>query len=260
MESKPAPFASRIDKDAVHNLKKRTLPAPIDALNLVDLADKASYRWYGLLLSPLVLLLGGRPVWVGVHQRSLLGEKQADEIVIVRYPNHHTLLDIMNSTYYRFVNRFRERGVRYFQFSITYRHAGEKEMKRSGLRLVAHFNNKSDTGDETFNEVKTTLERGPARLIYASREVTPMDIFRPLEATDPNPVEYRETAIFSIEDMESVVAYVDETAQQALEAATDGISVQIYRGLGTLEAALGHNESPSAGSGQQAKQDKSFGG
>ena len=236
MEKKPATFASRIDKDAVRALKSRPLPAPIDALNLVDLGEDTSYRWYGLLLSPLVVLLGGRPVWVGVHQRSLLGEKQADEIVIVRYPNHRTLLDIMNSPYYRLVNRFRERGVRYFRFSITHRHAGEKKMGRRGLRLVAHFNSKSDTAEKAFAEVRTILERGPARLLYASREVAPLDIFRSLQPTDPNPVKYRETAIFSIEDMESAAAHVDETAQHALEAATDGVSLQIYRGLGTLEA------------------------
>lgn len=236
MENKPASFASRIDKQAVRDLKNRVLPAPLDALNLVDLADDASYRWYGMLLSPLVLALGGRPVWVGVHQRSLLGEKQADEIVIVRYPNHRILLDIMNSPYYRFVNRFRERGIRYFRFSITHRHAGEKKMERRGLRLVAHFNGKSDTGEKAFADVRSVLERGPARLLYASREAAPLDIFRSLEPTDPHPVEYRETAIFSIEDMESAAAHVDETAQHALEAATDGVSLQIYRGLGTLEA------------------------
>jgi len=236
MESKPAAFASRIDKDAVRNLKNRPLPAPIDALNLVDLSSEASYRWYGLLLSPLVLLLGGWPVWAGVHQRSLLGEKQADEIVIVRYPSHRTLLNIMNSPYYRLVNRIRERGVSYLRFSITYRHAGEKTMERRGLYLVAHFNDKSDTGNETFNKVRTILEHEPVRLLYASREVAPLDIFRSLEPTDPNPVEYRETAIFSIDDVESAAAQVDENVQHALEAATDGISIQIYRGLGTLEA------------------------
>jgi uncharacterized protein (DUF1330 family) len=236
MESKPAAFASRIDKDAVRNLKNRPLPAPIDALNLVDLSGEASYRWYGLLLSPLVLLLGGWPVWAGVHQRSLLGEKQADEIVIVRYPSHRTLLNIMNSPYYRLVNRLRERGVSYLRFSMTHRYAGEKRMERRGLYLVAHFNGKSDTGDEAFNEVKTILERGSVRLIYASREVVPLDIFRSLEPTDLNPVEYRETAIFSMDDMASVVAQVDAKAQRALQAATDGISLQVYRGLGTLEA------------------------
>ena len=246
VETKPASFASRIDKDAVRNLKNRPLPAPIDALNLVDLGEDISYRWYGLLLSPLVLLLGGRPVWVGTHQRSLLGEKQADEIVVVRYPNHRILLNIMNSPYYRLVNRFRERGVRYFRFSITYRHAGEKRMKRSGLRLVVHFNSKSDTAEKVFDEVITILERGPARLIYASREMATLDIFRSLEPTDPNPVKYRQTAIFSIEDLESAVAQLDEKAQQALEAATDGISLQIYRGLGTLEAILGRTEAKAA--------------
>jgi uncharacterized protein (DUF1330 family) len=239
MEIKPASFASRIDKQAVRDLKRQPLPSPIDALNLVDLGEDTSYRWYGLLLSPLVLLLGGRPVWVGVHQLSLLGEKQADEIVIVRYPNHRTLLDIMNSPYYRLVNRFRERGVRYFRFSVTHRHVGEKRMERRGLRLVAHFNSRSDTGEKALAEVRSILERDPVRLLYASREVAPLDIFRSLQPTDPNPVKYRETAIFSIDGMESAAAHVGEAARHALEAATDGVSLQIYRGLGTLEAILG---------------------
>ena len=236
MESKPASFASRIDKDAVRNLKAQPLAAPIDALNLVDLSDEASYRWYGLLLSPLVLLLGGWPVWAGIHQRSLLGEKQADEIVIVRYPSHHTLLNIMNSPYYRLMNRLRERGVSYLRFSITHRYAGDKRMERRGLYLVAHFNGKNDTSEKAFDEVRTILEHRSVRLIYASREVAPLNVFRSLEPTDPNPVEYRETAIFSIEDVEPAAIQLDETARHALQTATDGISIQIYRGLGTMEA------------------------
>jgi uncharacterized protein (DUF1330 family) len=239
MGVKPATFASRIDKEAVRDLKSQSLPVPIDALNLVDLAGDTSYRWYGLLLSPLVLALGGRPVWVGVHQRSLIGEKQADEIVIVRYPSHRTLLNIMDSPYYRLVNRFREKGVRHFQFSITHRHAGEKKMKRSGLRLVAHFNGKTVSGEEIFTEVKSILERGPGQLLYASREVAPLDIFHSLEPTDPNPAKYKETAIFSIDDIETVVAHLDDTARNALGAATGGVSLQVYRGLGTMGAILG---------------------
>lgn len=236
MGGKTAAFASRIDREAVRRLKCQPLPDPIDALNLVDLADDTSYRWYGLLLVPLVVALGGRPVWAGVHHSSLYGHKQADEMVIVRYPGHRTLLDIMNSRYYRLVNRLRERGVCRFQFSITYRHAGEKKMKRSGLRLVAHFNGKNDTEDKTFAKVASILEHGAIRLVYASREVAPLDIFHSLEPTDPNPVKYKETAIFSIDDVEAVVAHLDETARNALGAATDGVSLQVYRGLGTLEA------------------------
>jgi hypothetical protein len=129
---------------------------------------------------------------------------------------------------------------------MTHRYAGEKRIERRGLYLVAHFNSKRDAGENAFAEVRSTLERGPVRLLYASREVAPLEIFRSPQPTDPNPVEYRETAIFSIDDMESAAAHVDETAQHALEAATDGVSLQIYRGLGTLEAILGRTESASA--------------
>ncbi len=77
-------FRERIDRERARELMRRELPAPIDALNLVTFADEVSYRWYGLLLLPRLAPQGARPVWVATHERSIVGSKNADEIVIVK--------------------------------------------------------------------------------------------------------------------------------------------------------------------------------
>ena len=236
MKTKKTSLAARIDEQAMEALLNQGVSGPVDALNLVNFADERSYRWYGLLLAPVMLALGARPVWVAVHQQVLLGDKRADEIVIVRYPSHRTVLRIITTPYYAAVNRLRERGVRRLEFSLTTRHYGTGAIERRGAHLVAHFNPRADTGDSAFDSVRSILESDTARLVYASREAMPMDIFLRLEPSDPNPTKYKETAIFSLADVQSVIDRCDVGTRRALEGVTNGISLQVYRGLSNWEA------------------------
>ena len=48
----------RISDVTAAEFSRLALPAPIHALNLVNLRDKRSYRLYGLLLTPLAIALG----------------------------------------------------------------------------------------------------------------------------------------------------------------------------------------------------------
>lgn len=218
-------------------LEQRTLPAPIDALNLVHLADEVSYRWYGLLLAPVLIPAGARPVWAGMHDRALHGEQQADEIVIVRYPHHRLLLRAITSRYYAWVNRWRERGVRAFEFSLTQRVHGEPRIGRGEHVFFVHYNDRGSDPAEALENVRDVLEAGPARLVYASREVSPLSIFRWYEPSDPNPASHGRTAAFEVADVDALTRFVDADVVERLETVvSEDLSLQVYRRLGYSEA------------------------
>ena len=229
-------LAGRIDDQAMQALLHQSASGPVDALNLVDLADERSYRWYGLLLAPVMLSLGARPVWVGVHQRALLGDKQGDEIVIIRYPSHRLVLGIMNTRYYAAVNRIREKGVRRLEFSLTTRQGGTGAIEHGTPHLVARFNPRPDADRDPAEGVTSILGSDTVRLVYASRETMALDVFSRLEPSDPNPAKFKETAIFSFASARAGIESVDAETRQALERATSEISLQVYRGLTNWEA------------------------
>lgn len=234
--SKDGSFTDRIDPEAVRELEGQQLPAPIDALNLVDLADEASYRWYGLLLAPVLIPAGAWPVWVGVHHRAIHGEPGADEIVIVRYPHLRLLLRAVTSRYYAWVNRWRERGVRYFEFSITERVFGEPRLKSDRYNLFVRYNDREDGSAAALEEIRRVLEAGPARLVYASREVGSLAIFRRSEPSDPNPAATTRTAMFAIDDLDELARFLDDEVIGTVSEITKDLSMQVYRRQSTREA------------------------
>jgi len=236
MNHQPASFSSRINQEALNQLRRRNLPKPVDALNLVHFADEISYRWYGLLLAPLVLALGGRPVWVGLYEMSLFGDKPADEIVIIRYPNHRTLLKVISSRYYSLVNGLREKGVRHMEFSLTERQTESELSREKGFCLLVHFNNPGDSEYSSLPEVQKVLEPLSMCLKYASRETATLSIFHSLESTDPNPSTYKNTAIFSFPEPVSPDNILNDDVISNLKAVTKDLSLQIYRPLRYLEA------------------------
>jgi uncharacterized protein (DUF1330 family) len=228
-------FRDRIDPGAVRALLERELPAPIDALNLVFFADERSYRWYGVLLAPTLLPFGARPVWVGVHERSLSGAALADEIVIVRYPNHRLLLRAVTGRYYAWVNRWRERGVRAFAFSLTERVFGDMALGR-GPRLFVHYNERGDGAGAALEAIRATLEQGPTRLCYASRETSPLAIFHTYEPSDPNPAVHKRTAAFEVADVEALARFTAGGVAERLGEVAADLSLQVYRPLSVGEA------------------------
>jgi uncharacterized protein (DUF1330 family) len=236
MSDSSKPFLSRLDRAAVRELRERALPAPVDALNLVAFTDKANYFWYGVLIAPRLIFSGARPVWVAAHEQSLHGDRFADEIVIVFYPDHRVLVDAVASRYYGMVNRFRERGVKRFEFSITERLLPGDELKRGKLFLVAHFNPKQGDEETSLQSVREVLETADRRMVYASREVADLAIFKPMLPSDPNPARFKNTAVFSVPDVESVSGINEGQIIDRLGEATAEHSLHLYRRLSFLES------------------------
>jgi uncharacterized protein (DUF1330 family) len=226
-------LTQKIDKQLVKELGKKNLPTPLDALNLITFDDEKSYRLYGLLASPLVLLLGGRPVWIGRYEKSVYGKKLADEIVIIRYPSHRVLLKIVCSKYYNIVNYWREKGGK-LEFSLTKQIYGK--LKPKGLCLVIHYNLRNENIDTTLKKLKTIIEENNGRLYYASYETSTLNIFKSMIPSSPNPAQYKQTAIFSYMSNRSLDIINDNELINKIQSIVHGFSIQVYRTLTTKES------------------------
>jgi uncharacterized protein (DUF1330 family) len=223
-------FLSRPDHPQLEKLYEHK--GPVDALNLVTFSNAVCYRWYGLLLSPVVLLRGGRPLFVGLHERSLLGEKTFDELVIMRYPSLKTFTGILTGRYYSLLNSIREKGVRYFEFSFTWPFRDSSELWSKGNRLVVQFNYQEGTFGNILDKITNILGKYPIVQLYASRKIGIIPFKGSAKASDPNPGKYKGTVIFSIleHDLERFILGNDIIT--SLEAVTTELSIDIYRSIG----------------------------
>jgi len=227
-------FLSRLDHPTLEKLCEDT--GSVDALNLVKFSNAVWYRWYGILLSPPVLLRGGRPVFVGKHEKSLYGERTFDELVIIRYPDLRTFTSILTGRYYSLLNRLRERGVRYFEFSFTKPVRESSTLWKKGLRLVIRFNFQDGTYGNILDGLTNILGKYPVIQLYASRKTGVIPIRGTIDAADPNPGEYEGMAVFSIHKDTIDEFELKKSTVTGLEAATTGLSIGIYRSLNAWEA------------------------
>lgn len=223
----------KIDKQLVKELGKKDLPNPVDALNLITFDDEKSYRLYGFLASPLVLISGGRPVWVGRYEKSIYGEKLADEMVIIRYPSHRVLLKIVSSKYYNFVNHWREKGGT-LEFSLTKQIYGKLKLK--GQCFVIHYNLRNENIGTTLMNLKTIIEENNRRLYYASYETSTLNIFKSLIPSGPNPARYKQTAIFSNSNNRSLDVNNNNELINKIQSVVNDFSIQVYCTLTTKES------------------------
>jgi hypothetical protein len=186
---------NRIDHTKLTKLRKASIPSPIHAINYVQLRNSRYYHLYGLLLLPYAILRGVRPVWVGSHNENMLGVENDDEIVILEYPNHNTLLDIFTSYYYESINGLREKGVKKLGFAICEQHSGVKKIGK-GTHFVVRFNHGSVDKREIlqlFDHIATKH----CQIEYLANETGTLDIFKDVQATDPLAVNFKNIGILS---------------------------------------------------------------
>jgi uncharacterized protein (DUF1330 family) len=186
---------ARIDPGAVARLARADLPRPLDVLNLIHLRDERSYARYGVAVTPVLSAVGGRLRWMGHHERTLLGEPQAERLMIVRYPSHRRFLAMTLNPYYVLINRLRERGVDTFEASFTYAESEPLELRSQRRLLIVHF-----APPTTLDRVRELLEPQAGPLVYASREVASASFLKGRRPTDPNPLTFPQIACFAAED------------------------------------------------------------
>ena len=93
-----------------------------------------------MLIVPLICGLGGSVRWAARWEHSLFGESQAEELLIVRYPNHRRFLMMTANAYYAAINTFREQGVARFEASFCHATSESGHMRKYQQLVVAHSN------------------------------------------------------------------------------------------------------------------------
>jgi uncharacterized protein (DUF1330 family) len=212
----------RINPRGVIELARSDVPAPVDVINLISPSRFERYKWYGMLVLPALTAVRGRILWMGRFERSLAGEKQADKLLVVRYPSHRRFLAMTLNPYYLAINRLREAGVKRFEASFT--HASHTDDGLSGRRelIGVHFN--SPGGTDALEAVAKVLESAGCELVYATRATASLGFLDPPRDTDPNPLTYSELALFAPNG-----EFEMNGSAALLAAVTDGCSVQAYR-------------------------------
>jgi uncharacterized protein (DUF1330 family) len=199
---------ARIDPGAVARLARTDLPRPLDVVNLIHLRDERSYARYGVAVTPALMAVGGRLRWMGHHERTLLGERQAERLMVVRYPSHRHFLAMTLNPYYVLINRLRERGVETFEASFTYAESEPLELRAQRWLVIAHF-----AEPTTLERVREQLEPQVGPLVYASREVASASFLKGRRPTDPNPLTFPQIACFAAgEDAEPALDGLEHAA------------------------------------------------
>ena len=186
---------TRIDPSAVIRLARAELPRPLDVLNLINMRDERSYARYGVAVTPAMTAVGARLRWMGHHKRTLLGESQAQRLMVVRYPSHRRFLAMTLNPYYLLINRLREHGVQTFEASFTHAEQEPLELRSQRWLLVAHYD-----APTTLEQLRALIESKVGPLVYASREIASASFLRGRKPTDPNPLSFPRVAFFAADE------------------------------------------------------------
>jgi hypothetical protein len=229
------PFLTRLNLPELKKLHEHK--GSVDALHLVSFSGAARrYRWYGLLISFAVLLRGGRPIFAGTCETSVVGKKTFDEIVIIRYPGLRTFTGILTGRYWSLLNRIREKGVRYFEFSFTRPFRESSVLWKKGCRLVILFNFREGTFGDTLDKITNILGKYPVIQLYASKKIADIPFKGMPRPLDPNPATYEGIVIFSVLGDTHEGFTLGEDVFASLNAHTTGMTIQIYRSLSIWES------------------------
>jgi hypothetical protein len=160
---------------------------------------------------------------MGAHTQSFLGESRAEELIVVRYPNQRRFLALaLNPYYLAIANPQRLRGVRKFEASFTHSPDSLDALRPCQWLLAVHCH-------EAFDSVVRIVEAVGGRLVYQSRETSPITIAKRRHPANTNPLSFKRTALFRFEDQQSCSAAMSPHVLAELEQAAGELSVQLYR-------------------------------
>lgn len=212
-----------LDLDAVKRAYRADLPIPVDVLNLIHFKDQEAYKWYGVLVLPLLKSVGGQAGWMGAHVTSFLGEPRAEELLVVRYPNQRRFFALVLNPYYMLVaNPQRMKAVRKFEASFTSSPDSLGALRRSKWVLVVHFHEAPDA-------VRGIVESAGGQLVYSSQESSPIVISKRPHRANTNPLVYKRTGLFRFENQASCEAAMQPSVLDQLKEAAGDASVQLYQ-------------------------------
>lgn len=200
---------------------RRELPQPVEVLNLIDYGDREQFLWYGLFVAPTIYGVGGGVQWAGEWEASLLGERQAEALLLVRYPSHRRFLLMVTNPYYALINLFRQNGEARFEASFTQPQGDAQDLRRQRNLLVAHCNDEKQAA-----QVEQLLAKAGAEKVYAVHEVAAFDFFREYSPSDPNPLSMKRALFFKPGPLAKGLS---DALERKLRSGVPGASLQLYR-------------------------------
>lgn len=229
-------LSDQLDLDAVKRLYRAELPTPVDVLNLIHFKDEEAYKWYGVMVLPLLKLVGAEVGWMGTHVEAIVGEPRAEELLVVRYPNQRRFFALALNPYYMLVaNPQRMKAVRKFEASFTHSPDSLDALRGSKWLLAIHFHEAPDA-------VRRIVESAGGQLVYQSNETAAIMISKRPHPANTNPLVFKRTCLFRFEDEQSCEAAMQSGVLNQLREAGGEVSVQLYRRVpkkDALPAALG---------------------
>lgn len=212
----------RIRPRKVLALARREIPGPVDVINLITPASFDRYRWYGLLVYPAMAAVGARVLWMGKLEDEIAGARQAEKLLVVRYPSHRRFLAMTLNPYYFAINLLREAGVRRFEASFTHATHTDPGLSRHRRLIGVHFN--SPASAPALAPIVECFGQAGYGLAYATRVTASLGILDPPRPTDPNPLTFGELALFeAAEGAEPAELLAPRVAEL-----TEGCSIQAY--------------------------------
>jgi len=207
---------------ALTKLYRSKLPEPIDVPNLLTYANEEAYRWYGLMVSPVLALNGGRLRWAGSHVDTLHGERLCDSLLIVRYPSHRHFVRMVLTPYYMLVaNPIRERAVARFEASFTHAEALFPELTHD--RVLLAFGH-----DDDAPEIEASLIEAGGRRAYATRVVSKI-LGPPRRRADAHPLHFSRLSLWAFDDQTAARDALTPELTSQLEAAGPNASLALFR-------------------------------
>lgn len=220
----------QLNLDAVKKLYRAELPTPVDVLNLIHFKDEEAYKWYGVMVLPLLKLVGADVGWMGTHVEAIIGEPRAEELLVVRYPNQRRFFALALNPYYIVVaNRQRMKAVRKFEASFTHSSHSLGPLAQSTWILAVHLHGTSEAMVET-------VESSGGHLVYESVETSPIVISKRAHPANTNPLVFKRTCLFRFEDQQACEAAMHESVIDQIGRAAGECSVQLYRRVPRREA------------------------
>ena len=220
----------QLDVDAVRASYRADLPTPVDVLNLIHFKDEEAYKWYGVMMLPLLKAVGATVGWMGKHQASLLGEPRAEELLVVRYPNQRRFFTLALNPYYMLVaNPQRLKAVKRFEASFTNSENDFSRLRRSEWVLSMHSHESSAPLDPV-------LEEAGGECVYRSEETSEIKIAKRDHPANTNPLAFRHTALYRFESAEAAAVSLTPRVLDQIREVTGEPSLQLYRRVPRREA------------------------
>lgn len=196
--SRPEAMWRRVSPAEAARLFRRPLPKPVDVLNLIWISRFSRYQLYGVMVAPTIYLIGGSIRWMSRLERELVGEPQAEKLLVVRYRSHRAFLAMTFNPYYLLANKLREAGVERFEASFTQPSPLGDDLRHTRHAVAVHFT--SPDSEDRLPALDEHLTDLGARLVYACRETSPLTFLKRLLPTDPRPLTFKQLALFAFED------------------------------------------------------------